>query len=375
MKRLFLVPILVTTIVFSCFASSASAKKPCEVTHELSASFSFDSNINYLTYQDPDKYYTRGYSGEAECERGKNTTYDFELSYEESDISDDDFGYFDLGFDFKHYMKKKDWIQLEASKSKNRTFSDAGYTDVESIIDDWTATYGRPTSKKTETEIYYGESSSDYALFDSSVKDEDYWGVKVSYNTGGYTYIDLEYERTDAYYPSYESVIAYDSVNYETYSTGRNDDRSAFTATLSKTYSIYPLKYLQISAEKTHSSSDSSQYGYISTYDLFNNYEGYDELALSAYYVRDLTDRFTLSVYLLYDRTDYSNHPVGDYYTDYTITDNLVYKMKYYYGGLSYIVKKNQTMDLSLTYTDNDSNNSAYVYKKKVYTIGYTFKM
>ncbi len=380
--RLKYLTLIFSFLIISFTVHTRAAERPnCESEAKFTLNYEHNSNL-YMTSSDPeiDSAYKYNFKFDHDCTMTSGATIKFDVEREEKDFfrnTEENFENFDLGVEYTHPWRDESWFRLSFDREVDET-SDAAYVEMEGDTNEYEARMGMTFSPKTSGEIYFGRKHSSYEIYNSSDADEDNFGAKYTYDLGGFSYVEVAFEKTNTDYPNSH---LYDTETFLETSEYRTDEKSTFSVTVAKTISLYPLKYLYITAESSDNDSTSNTYyvwydplTYDELYFFRKGYDNYSNFNWSIYYIQDMSDRTSLSLYYLNDRTDYDNFLIT--YDDFFIMPSVpvTISMDIYYAALSYKLRENTTLELSGTRTKNSSNYSLMSYKQNLYDLSISYE-
>ncbi len=315
------------------------------------------------------------YSGSGKCRFSKTDSASFDLLYEEDTYDrydSEDYSESKFGMKYKKDIREGRWAGFAMNHSLTES-AEFSVVQLASHSTDGMLSFGQPVSDNTGAEVFFGGSSSHYKDYSTNNSKSADWGLRVNYDMGGFSYVEVTYKNSETDYPS---SYLLDANGYET-SVARSDSISVFTVAVTKTFSLMPMSLMQLSAEKTENRSDSNQY-----YDWYDpvlkdyfikitpDHETYSDFNWTAYYMRSLNNRTTVSIFYMRDKTEYPNMFIDT--GDITVEPHtgLATTLIYKHVNLQYTLANDTTLDLSHAIIDSSANSADYAYSQKLTSIG-----
>lgn len=371
---------IATAVLFSGSFSFAFENGGCESSADFRIDYEQNSNV-FMTTSGPvsDGAYRYSFGLDHDCALRSGDTLKFDLGRDEMDFfneKEENYTYTELGAEYTHQWRNETWFRFSLQRDITET-SDTAFVEMEGDTDEYEFRMGTTFGPKTSGEMYFGREKSRYEIYETSDADEDIFGIEYTYDLGGFSYIEVSYEKTDK---DYMNSYLYDTETFLESSQFRTDEKSTFSVTVAKTISLYPLKYLYVTAESSENESTSNMF-----YDWFDpdtfeynyffraGYDDYSNFNWSVYYIHDLSDKASLSLYYLNDHTDYGNFLItyDDFYTRPSVP--VTVEMDLFYAAVSYRLRGDTMLELSGTRTDNNSNYSYMSYEQDLYNLSVSY--
>jgi hypothetical protein len=361
--------------LYSTPDESDGSKPACSIGHSVTATREINNNIfRFNTDAAADTVMRYNFSGSAECD-GASGTIRFEYGYEYDKFKryfSENFGKTNIDLTFRREYSENVWSEIETKYSVTES-QELALVEQEGRNTEFKAVIGRQVSDLLTMEVYYHRNASHYELYDENDSATDGVGAQLTYDIGGFSYVELNYEKKSG---RYKGVYLLDESGYDTASK-RKDSSSAFSVAITKTFSLVPISYLQLSAGKTQNKSNSNQY-----YDWFNpvtqNYyfkivsgsDSYSDLDWSIIYSRGINVRTTVTLFHLRDHAKYPSMYVDT--DDFTVEPHtpLDYSIQYTLGSVSYAFSDKARLDVSRTHIKSASNSQVYSYMQNIYNAG-----
>lgn len=322
------------------------------------------------------------YSGRIYCVPDEENSYTFKLDYENNNYEKnavEDYSNTDVALNYKRYLSATGWAELGGEHTRTHA-SENSLNTIAARETEFHATLGQQAGKNTTAELYASRAREKNEFYTSADSDTAGYGIRFTYDLGGFSSVEAGWEKGRSKYPNeFIYGLAKDDEGFDTVvvtDINRSDGASVFTAAITKTFSLYPINYLQIAAEKTRNSSNSA--GYYEWYDpvtfdyffkLVGGYDDYSDFNWTVYYIRGLGKRATAILLYMRDTTDYPNLFISSPYTaepDTPLSTTLTYSQI----ALQYELNPGLTLEISRARLKSGANDPLYSYSQKLFNLG-----
>lgn len=380
--------LLVILAILSCVAYAAAPARAVEdifgdeaVEEKLTADFTFkithETTSNIYSAGGNEESASRavmGLTGDVKWPRGAKSALRAKVAIAQHDyleISGEDFK--DMSLDLVY---ERDFgggaaglveVSLDGTDVNREAVAEMGKRGFKT-----TAQFAKPVGARDTITVKAWRGNEKYERY-ASLENRNYgYGAALSRDLGGFVTLGAAYEGSRSHFPN-EYII---STAGEETASYRSDKGDTFTVSVSKIVSLYPLSFAEAGFESENNSSDNTDFylwydpasGGFPTKVTRGN-DTYKKRSGYIYATKGLSDKNSISLYVMRDKTKYPNRLLGNYGNAEPVVPT-VNMLDYLTLTFSHKLGEKQTVEAGGSWLRNRSNDDAYAYSERVVSLG-----